>query len=88
MKFRKKPIVVDAIQFDGKNHKEIYAWVDSFEGESEILMFDDYYEKITIDTLEGSMETHPGDWIIRGVAGEYYPCKPEIFEATYERVQS
>ena len=59
MKFRKKPVIVDAYQID---HEEI------------------------INTLEGDMKASPGDWIITGVNGEKYPCKPDIFEKTYERI--
>lgn len=50
--------------------------------------FNDAPEKISIDTLEGAITASPGDWIIRGVQGEFYPCKPEIFAATYERVEA
>lgn len=49
--------------------------------------FNDAAEKISIDTLEGVITASPGDWVIRGVQGEFYPCKPDIFAATYERAE-
>ena len=79
MNFRKKPVVIQAIQFDGHNFKEIqefsYLKVDGSHG-----------KQLGIYTLEGLMQASPGDWIIKGVAGEVYPCKPDIFEQTYEAV--
>ena len=75
MKFRKKPVVVDAIQFN-ENMYEIRQFVGAdarFRG-----------GQLVIKTLEGPLYASPGDWIIRGVKGEFYPCKPDIFEATYE----
>ena len=60
MKYRKKPVVIDAYQTD----QEMY-----------------------IETLEGTMRADPGDWIITGVNGEQYPCKPDIFEKTYEKAE-
>jgi hypothetical protein len=79
--FRKKPVVIDAVQFDGtfgsvwpmiREHREI-----QWEPDGGVL---------TIKTLEGDMTASPSDWIIRGVKGEFYPCKPDIFAATYEAV--
>lgn len=77
MKFRKKPVVIDAVQYDGT-----LVSVESLEGLecSQSLTSD----TIQIETLEGAMTANPGDWIIKGVKGEFYPCKPDIFEATYE----
>ena len=77
-RYRKKPVVIEAIQFTGMNH---VAVVRFFRGQA---LFEPSIEGITIKTLEGDMLAARGDWIIRGVKGEYYPCKPEIFEATYE----
>ena len=88
MKFRKKPVVVEAVQFlpaqkylDGimRLAAEGYRRVD-------LLTMEGAYPQLFIDTLEGRMEARIGDWIIKGVNGELYPCKPDIFEATYERV--
>lgn len=79
MKYRKRPVVIEAVQFTGMNHVDVV----SFLGEQP---FEPSIEGITIKTLEGDMLAVAGDWIIRGVKGEFYPCKPDIFEATYEAV--
>ena len=78
-KFRKKPVVIEALKWEGNNLSEIQAFCKV----SNILVGD----QIIINTLEGIMKTNIGDWIIKGVAGEFYPCKPDIFEATYEAVK-
>ena len=76
-KFRKKPIVIEARRFlSTDNPKELAKWC----GGTHIM------EGIVIPTLEGDHLADWGDWIIQGVAGEFYPCKPDIFEATYEEV--
>jgi hypothetical protein len=82
MKFRKKPIVIEAIQVTGKNLEEIFA----FTGAPEIEQ-DFFGPEVIIHTLEGDMKASIGDWIIKGVNGEFYPCKPDIFDKTYERVE-
>ena len=79
-RFRKKPVVIDAIQWTGENYTRLSEWLSHWRrplprGAMGTLM---------IPTLEGEMQADPGDWIIRGVKGEFYPCKPDIFEATYE----
>jgi hypothetical protein len=76
-KFRKKPVVVEAVQWGGDNYDE----VGDFMGLTATCQVDDDF---LIPTLEGDMRASPGDWIIKGVAGEFYPCKPDIFAATYE----
>lgn len=81
MKFRKKPVVIDAIRFNGNNYVDICEFV----GNKNMVVASEL-PHITIVTLEGNMIALPGDWIIRGVKGEFYPCKPDIFEATYESV--
>lgn len=78
-KFRKKPVVIDAVQWAGDNLSEIQRFYRS-EG---ILIGD----QIVIRTLEGPMFADIGDWIIKGVKGEFYPCKPDIFAITYEAVE-
>jgi hypothetical protein len=78
-KYRKKPVEVEAIRFDSTNQREIAAWMG-------IVNYDPNARLIHIATLEGVMVAQPGDWIIRGVKGEFYPCKPAIFQATYEEV--
>jgi hypothetical protein len=101
MKFRKKPVVIDAIQFTGgaEAATPIIDWIlngghtatyrpereERFAANGEqSQMFEP--EHIRIRTLEGIHQGIVGDWIIRGVAGEFYPCKPDIFAATYEAV--
>ena len=93
-KFRKKPVIIEAVQLT-----EDVAWANVLDGQP--LPFGlhrscsgyhagdrrmDYFE-ISIETLEGKMRAELGDWIIKGVAGELYPCKPDIFEQTYEKVE-
>ena len=89
--FTKKPVDIEALQFDGTQTSAvgIVAWAASHG-------FDNITSRpyrngdngleyaLEISTLEGTMLANPGDWVIRGVQGEFYPCKPDIFEATYE----
>jgi hypothetical protein len=88
--YRKKPVVIeaipaeDAIQFAGKDWKRLPAWLKEACEKGDILFTPD---SIDIRTLEGHMKANHDDWIIRGVKGEIYPCKPDIFAATYEKVQ-
>lgn len=94
-KFRKVPVVVEAIQWTGTNLKEVLdftgkhhkfdLWFSSFEHYKEQVEKDGL--KFKIFTLEGTMTADVGDYIIRGVQGEHYPCKPAIFNATYELVE-
>lgn len=82
--FRKKPVVIDAMLWTGSNFEEMNAFLGGQHG------FDDktgHAGRVVILTLEGTMQGEPGDWIIRGIKGEYYPCKPDIFEATYEAME-
>lgn len=80
-KFRKKPVVIEAIQWTGENEVEIADFME------DVTIRFKYPEKIlTIPTLEGDHQARVGDWIIRGIRGEYYPCKPDIFKKTYEPV--
>lgn len=85
MKFRKKPVEIEAVKFDGWNWAECYQFMSD-----EVLLFPQVLEereKIEIKTLEGTMTASRGDWIIKGVNGEFYPCKPDIFAKTYELVE-
>lgn len=79
-KFRKKPVVIEALQFTGDNAEEI----GYFAGLNAQLAGRE--SRLEIKTKEGVMIANPGDYIIKGVQGEFYPCKPDIFEQTYERV--
>lgn len=100
-RYRKKPVVIDAVQFDGtpESGNAIRVWAEQAGAEAEYHPFladrfkgdpkayvahPDPYMRIV--TLEGVMAASVGDWVIKGVAGEFYPCKPDIFAATYEVV--
>jgi len=88
-KYQKKPGIIEAVKWDGNNFKEIESFVDNdylrkayregFEGNEE-------HAQVVIPTLEGAMIANIGDYIIKGVEGEFYPCKPDIFHKTYEKV--
>ena len=80
MKYRKKPVVIEAIQFLDTDYGNLVA-IGSL-GLKPVVEND----KIKIETLEGTMYADKGDYIIKGVNGEFYPCKPDIFEKTYEKV--
>jgi len=80
--YRKKPVVIEAVQIRGDNDDELLAFLNEHVVPFE--MVDDH--ALVIHTLEGDMRADPKDWIIRGVKGEFYPCKPDIFEQTYEAV--
>jgi len=91
MKFRKKPVVIEAIQSTIENIPECIKFMAASATSSDFTAFKhekdaNGCDRILIITLEGIMQVTPGDWIIRGVKGELYPCKPDIFEATYEEV--
>ena len=91
-KYRKKPVVVEAVRWTGSNLEEIRNFVGSDLIEECVELFDikrtlkEILVDIAIDTLEGTMRVDYGDYIIKGVQGEFYPCKPDIFLATYEEV--
>jgi len=87
MKYRKKPIVIEAYQFDGtvRGAEDLSRWIKTDEEPSG---YDPARTPngitIVINTLEGDMKAGCGDWIIKGVNGEFYPCKNDIFSKTYE----
>lgn len=83
-KFRKKPVVVEAVQylFDGKEVLPDMAQDAIADFMEQNIMVEGY--DIIILTPEGDHRASPGDWIIKGINGEFYPCKPDIFSATYE----
>lgn len=87
MKFRKKPVVIEATQWfkDGDHPAVVHSSAMHARPISPGILYPS--NKRYIKTLEGNMEVIPGDWIITGVKGEHYPCKPDIFEATYEPVE-
>ena len=80
--FRKKPVVVQALQWTGENRLDLRTFLNGDRIGGTLIL--DGESGVAIPTLEGTMLASAGDWIIRGVKGEYYPCKPDIFEATYE----
>jgi hypothetical protein len=81
-RYRKKPVEIDAVQWDGDNQREIADFLgDDFAGWRADA-------KVLVRTAEGELTASRGDWIIRGVQGEHYPCKPDIFAATYDPVES
>lgn len=88
--FRKRPVVIEAIQWTGENFDELFDWGSPHGGilNAKILRDGDGHNttKLSITTLEGVMTAEVDDWIIKGIEGELYPCKPDIFEATYEPV--
>lgn len=84
MRYRKKPVVIDAVQWKGDNARELEdVFGEWFEDDVDDVPVG---KPIVIETLEGDMCCDLYDWVIRGVKGEFYPCKPDIFEATYEPV--
>ncbi len=81
MKYKKKPVVIEAIQWTGENLGELRDFVP------EEFRHNKIHQPMGIVTPEGVMTISEKDWIIRGVKGEFYPCKPDIFEMTYEKVE-
>ena len=80
MKFRKKPVVIEAVQLTNATFDSPHPNEEHIPG----VVYDPILRCAFITTLEGTMRADMGDWIIRGVKGEFYPCKPDIFGATYE----
>lgn len=83
MKYKKKPVEIEAIQLTKENACEVLTFCNS---SGDIIASNDD-GTISIKTLEGTMVANIGDYVIKGVAGEFYPCKPDIFEATYDLVE-
>lgn len=88
MRYRKKPVEIEALQWDGTmaGAMEIKAWSLQCGFEEIYFVQDRSGTKVTmtVKTLEGAMKVSPQDYVIRGVAGEFYPCKPDIFELSYD----
>ncbi len=87
--FRKKPVVIEAWQWDEskKTLEMLRQRGMKWSGHHGHADHPDLCRDLRIKTLEGTMHVSPGDWLIRGVKGEFYPCKPDIFAATYEPVE-
>ena len=84
MKYRKKPVEVEAFKWTGDHHQvEDPEWIVEAIKNGKVVII---YPKLFINTLEGKMTANKGDWIIKGVKGELYPVRNDIFEATYELV--
>lgn len=83
----KKPVVVEAIEWDGSDQEatKIVKWIKDYGG---ICNWFENPNQIVISTLEGNMIANPNDFIIRGVVGEFYPCKPSIFHKTYQDAET
>lgn len=93
MKYRKKPVIIEAMQWNGSNLQEVMEFMGSefkYEGNTSYATnkFSYINGVLTISTLEGDMKVSEGDCIIKGVKGEFYPCKPDIFQATYEALEN
>lgn len=80
-KYRKKPVEIEAVRWTGSNISEVKRFMNNA-----VMAFNKQNLKISIKTLEGVITASPYDYIIKGVKGEFYPCKPDIFEETYEEV--
>lgn len=80
--YRKKPVVIEAFLWTGDvDQAEDPVWIVEAIKTGKVIIVEDILQ---IETLEGVMQAQKGDWIIKGVQGEIYPCKPDIFEQTYE----
>ena len=82
--FRKKPIVVEAMQLQRWNFEAVESFCNGLIRGTKLPVAE---RVIEINTPEGDMRAQVGDWVIKGVAGEFYPCKPDIFEETYEAAE-
>ena len=94
MKFRKKPVVIEAFQMTKEQREDTSEWPEWLNRawsaswpEVGSVSFYTPTRELLISTLEGEQKVSYGDWIIKGIKGELYPCKPDIFEATYEKVE-
>lgn len=86
MKYRKKPIIIEAVKFEiGMNLDDQPEWLHQAFDEGTVV--DNKNFTLSINTLGGTMTAQDGDYIIKGVNGELYPCKPDIFEKTYEDIR-
>ena len=92
LNFRKRPVVIQAVQWTGENLREVICFTDGppdARSTHASIKWEEYCDLVKSDglkiyTLEGKMSADVGDWIIKGVKGEHYPCKPDVFELTYE----
>ncbi len=83
-RWRKRPVVIDAVQLTRENIVEVMTWVaPTVKVGRSLDVTIDINKGLTVHTLEGDMTASFGDWVIKGVQGEFYPCKPDIFAETY-----
>lgn len=88
-KFRKLPVVIEAVHLTRENIVDVMRWVaPTAEVGQAIHVTIDIDKGLTVSTLEGDMRADFGDWVIKGVQGEFYPCKPDIFAETYEPAEA
>lgn len=87
MKYRKKPVVIEAVQFTDDTAETMISIQEFMDKDLRVSYNDRDNPKIIIETLEGTMYASVGDYIIKGVQGEFYPCKPDIFKETYEKLK-
>lgn len=87
MKYRKKPVVIEAMQFTQETKQKVYSWASSQQMNIHASWDDSGEPCLIVPTLEGEMTCSLGDYLIQGVKGEFYPCKSDIFEMTYEKVE-
>lgn len=92
--YRKKPVIIEAVQLDNINAPRVVQWIGEDKAKMNLESDAAWNQgkappvfSVTIHTLEGDMKAMPGDYVIKGVHGEFYPCKPDIFEKTYEIVE-
>lgn len=86
-KYKKKPVIIEACVWDGTNKEELISFSKGAVSFLQVQRSDGVVTHCYIKTLEGTMEANVGDYIICGVNGEFYPCKPDIFQKTYEVVE-
>jgi hypothetical protein len=93
MKYRKKPVVIEAVEWTGENHREMFNFLtgktEEYIASSDDQFYIDHSQVkggLILKTLEGEHIASIGDMVIKGISGEFYPCKPDIFELTYESV--
>lgn len=85
-RYRKKPVVIEAVIFASSEKNHVYKWATMIQMDVELGTNENGEPILKIPTLEGEMVCSIGDYLIKGVKGELYPCKPDIFEMTYEEV--
>jgi hypothetical protein len=87
MKYRKKPVVIEAVQFTDDEPETLIGLQEFMDSDVRVSYKNPENPVLKIETLEGVMDASIGDYIIKGVRGEFYPCKPDIFKATYEEAE-